>query len=338
MSFEGLIATPFGWIMDGLYRLTSSYPLALILFAIIVQAVMVPLSVHNRRVAEKKRQLKPIIAKVREDYKDDVDKQTEIITKLYDDAKISLAGSFVLNIIPFFVLIPIFQVVAQPITYLFHETPETASAIVNALYKEAPELFNGSYHQITAITHIAEYADVIKAAVPEVSARTLEGLNFSFLGLDLGAVPGVYLLGQAAWAWDWAHIGVIVIPVVYMARRIVLLVYGTIRKFVNYSKEKKQAIANNLPAPKLPNPPTLGIFFLICSLTAMFAVPVSMNVYWLIGGVAATAMNKIIQKRELRAGKTQQNISYPYTSEPDTTEPAPDPVSTEAQAEAIAES
>lgn len=298
MSFEGLIATPFGWIMDGLYRLTSSYPLALILFAIIVQAVMVPLSVHNRRVAEKKRQLKPIIAKVRMDYADDLDKQTDIITKLYDDAKISLAGSFILNIIPFFVLIPIFQVVAQPITYLFHETPETASTIVNALYKVAPELFNGSYHQITAITHIAEYADVIKAAVPEVSARTLEGLNFTFLGLDLGAVPGVYLLGQAAWAWDWAHIGVFALPILYMSRRIYQFFARIIRSFIAYGKEKKAAKANGLPAPNMPNPPLLDLFFLICSLTAMFAVPISMNVYWLIGGVAASVMNKAIQKRE----------------------------------------
>lgn len=298
MSFEGLIATPFGWIMDGLYRLTSSYPLALILFAIIVQAVMVPLSVHNRHVAERKNRLKPIIAKVRMDYADDLDKQTEIITKLYDDAKISLVGSFILNIIPFFILIPIFQVVAQPITYLFHEPPETASAIVNALYKEAPELFNSSYHQITAVTHIAEYADVIKAAVPEVSARTLEGLNFTILGLDLGAVPGVYLLGQAAWAWDWAHIGVFAIPIIYMSRRIYMLIAGIVKSFIRYGKEKKAAAANGLPAPSMPNPPLLGMFFLLLSLTAMFAVPVAMDIYWLIGGVATTALNKFIYTRE----------------------------------------
>lgn len=48
----------------------------------------------------------------------------------------------------------------------------------------------------------------------------------------------------------------------------------------------------------MPNPPLLDLFFLICSLTAMFAVPVSMNVYWLIGGVAASVMNKAIKKHE----------------------------------------
>lgn len=298
MSFEGIIATPFGYLLDGLYQLTSNYGLALIIFAILVQAIMVPLGIKNRRDKEKKQRLKPIIAQLREEYKDDVDKQTEVITELYNKEKVSLAGGFILSILPFFILVAIFQAVAQPITYLFHETPETAEAIVKVIREEAPELYVSGYNQVTAITHIQDYAEIVKAKVPEVSPRTLEGLDYSFLGLNLGAVPGVHVLGKSTWAWDWAHIGVILVPILYMARRIYTVFAGMFRSLMAYSKAKKEALKENKPVPKLPNPPLLQLFFLLLSLTALFAVPIAMNLYWLVGGIASSFLHSLARKAE----------------------------------------
>lgn len=297
MSLEQIIATPFGYIMDGLLRLTSNYGVTIILFAIIVQLVMYPINRKNRSNAEKKRRLKPIVAQIRKQYKDNPDKQTDEIASLYDREKLSLAGSFILNIIPFFILIPIFQAVAQPITYIFHETPETASAIINAIYEEAPEVFSGCYHQVAAISHIRDFAEIVKEKVPEVSARTLEGLNYGFLGLDLAIVPGDLVLGKGAWAWDWAHIGAISLPIIYYIRRIYLLIAGMVRSAIRYNTEKRQAAADNLLAPPRPKIPFLDLFFLVLSITVLFTVPVGMNLYWLACGLVAAALKKLEPKK-----------------------------------------
>ena len=296
MNLEGIIATPFGYLIDWLYRLTTNYGLTLILFAIAVQAIMVPLNLKNKRDSEKKKRLKPIIEKIKEEYQDDIGKQTDLITELYNKEKVSLLGGFILTILPFFILIPIFQVIAQPITYMFHETPETTAAIVNVMQEEAPELFVSSYKQVMAISHIQDYAEIVKERVPEVSERTLQGLSYRFLGIDMSVVLGVHVLGKGAWAWDWAHIGALLLPVVYMSRRIYNLFAGMIRSLVDYAKKKKRAKKLCLTPPKMPNPPLMGLLFLFLSMTAMATVPVSMNLYWLSGSLFATLFAKALTK------------------------------------------
>ena len=297
MNWQGLIATPFGYILEGLNAITSNYGISLILFAFLVQAVLVPINRKTQIDREKKRRLQPQIEQLRKEYENDIDTQTEKITALYNQEKISLAGGFILGIIPFFFLIGIFQVVAQPITYIFHETQETAAAIIQAMREAAPELFVSGYNQVTALAHIKDFAEIVAEKVPEVSAATLEGLNNSFLGLDLSIVPGVHLLGKGTWAWDWAHIGAMIFPIVYMSRRIYITIYcGLIRPLIQHAKKKKEALANNQPAPSLPNPPLMGLFFLLLSLTAIFAVPIGMSLYWLASGVAASCYKKLNDK------------------------------------------
>lgn len=297
MSVEGIIATPFGYLIDGLYRLTSNYGLALVLFAVLVQMVMVPLSIVNKRNAEKKRRLKPLVHQIKLQYDDDTEKQINAIDELYKKEHYSIVGTFVLSILPIFILIPIFQVVAQPITYMFHELPETAAAIVAVMKGEAPDLFVSAYNQVTALPHIREYAEIIREKVPEVSQRTLEGMSYSFLGLDLTIVPGAHILNKGTWVWDWPHIGALLLPVVYMARRIYVLATRIIRTYSAYFKAKKKAAAEGTPLPKLPNPPVLALFFLLLSLTALFSLPIAMNLYWLISGIVATGLNKLISKK-----------------------------------------
>lgn len=314
LSFEGLIATPFGYLLDGLYQLTGSYGFALMIFAVIAQTLVTSLQIAKRpidsRIASTKAKLaiiRPAEAALQKEYEGKLmsDEYAEKAAALYNDAGIKqsvhyllvMVSTFITWVLPVLILIPIFQAVAQPITYMFHETPETAAAIVKAIWEEAPELFVSGYNQVTAITHIQDFAEIVKEKIPEVSARTLQGLDYSFLGLNLGSVPGVHVLGKADWAWDWAHIGVVLIPIVYMARRIYTAVAGIYRTFSSYAKEKKKAKANNEPLPKLPNPPLLTIFFLLLSLTALFSVPIAMNLYWLTGGVASAALHKLISKR-----------------------------------------
>lgn len=298
MNWEGIIATPFGYLMDGLYRLLSNYGLTLIVFAALVQALMVPLHLKNKRDKEKKRRLQPVIAQIREEYKDDIDKQTDVITALYNKEKISLAGNFILSILPIFILVAIFQVIAQPITYLFHETPETAASIVAVMQEEAPELFVSRYPQVTAIAHIQDYVELIAERVPDVAARTLQGLDYTFLGLDLGTVPGTHILGKTSWVWDWAHIGVVLIPLIYIVRRIYITLAGMIRSLSVYRKAKKQAELDGRPAPKKPAPPLLQLITLLMTATILFSIPVAMNLYWLTGSVTASGYQKLVAKWE----------------------------------------
>lgn len=296
MTFEGIIATPFGYLIDGLYQLTGNYGLTLMLFAICVQLVMFPISLINRKNDEKKAKIRPIIAQIKAQYKDNPDKQADEMTAVYNREKISLAGSFVLKFLPFFIVVPIFQVIAQPIRYMFHESPETVSLILATMRQEAPELFTSGYHQIIAISHIQDYAYIVEAAVPQVATRTLLGLDYTLFGIDINTVLGSYILGNTPWTWEISTIFTVTIPIIYMARRI----YGTFRgiyiKFSTYAKQKKEAKANGFPVPTLPAPPIIPLVFLFLSFTAMASIPIAMNIYWLVSGLVAGTLQKIHTK------------------------------------------
>ena len=107
---------------------------------------------------------------------------------------------------------PLYTVVRQPIVYMLHENMEVANQVVEVIKGINPELFGGNayYHQMIAAQYIPQYAEAIKAAIPAIGDIALEGINFGFIGIDLGAVPQFNVFAST-WAWNWAHIGALLI-------------------------------------------------------------------------------------------------------------------------------
>ena len=44
-----IITVPFGWLLNFLYQITSNYGVSLILFAILVQIVMLPITAKSKK-------------------------------------------------------------------------------------------------------------------------------------------------------------------------------------------------------------------------------------------------------------------------------------------------
>ena len=70
-----LITVPFGYLLDWLYQLTNNYGFALILFAVIVQLVMLPITAKSKKGMMKMSRLTPKIQAIKEKYPDDKMKQ-----------------------------------------------------------------------------------------------------------------------------------------------------------------------------------------------------------------------------------------------------------------------
>ncbi len=309
---EKIIAVPFGYIMDFLYRITNSYGLALIVFALIVQAVMLPISIKNKRNSEKKKRLKPVVEQLRKQYEGDSKKQEDAICELYAREKVSLGGGFLWSLLPFFVLIPLFQVIRQPIVYVLHESAETAQIIVDTMRGINPDLFVGksAYAQLAAINNIAEYADAITTAIQQaglmISPRTLEGLNFGFLGLDLSAIPNTMLTAES-WKWDWLHIGTCLMAFGYTIRQIINIIKFAIGKVKTTMEESEGHFWRRF------NPLTfvLRLAPLIMTMFIALSVPVALSMYWLISGF----VSKILHKCANRFKKPETDLVIDATAD-----------------------
>ena len=294
-----LIRVPFGWLLGFLYDLTSNYGFAMIIFALIVQAVLTPINAKSKKSMMKMSRLQPKIQAIQKKYAHDQQKQNEEIQKLQREEGASMCmGGCLWAFIPLLILIPLFTVIREPMTYILGESAETTAQIIETLKTLAPESFSGNqyYHQVTAAGLISQYAAELSAAMPGLSAETLEGINFDFFGINLGAIPQFNIFAET-WAWDWAHIGLFLIPMLSAVSQVFQMWISqksndsvvTNEKGVQdaeMAKNSQSAQSNKMMMWMMP----------IMSLWIGFTVSAALSVYWFIGGVFRMVTDPIMTK------------------------------------------
>ena len=289
-----IINTPFGWVMDLLYRLTTDYGLTLILFAIIVKLVMMPLSAKAKRSTMKMSRITPLVQKLQDKYKDDPAKQQQEIQALYKREGTSMFGGCLWSFVPLLILIPLYQVVRQPLVHMLHLSAGDAETIVKIVTEQLPELFtekNTYYAQMIAAAHMNEYADLIQAALPNVSQRVLEGLNFTFLGIDLSTVPDF-----SKFAFTWAWIGTLLIPVLSAGSQIISMLVS--QKTNNSVITNEKGVEDTVAAKRAQvNNKSMMIVMPLMSLWIGLTIPVALSLYWLAQGLISMVTEQYLTKK-----------------------------------------
>ena len=297
---DKIITVPFGYLLDYLYQFTSNYGVSLILFSILVQLVLLPISAKSKKSMMKMTRLQPRINEIQKKYANDQQKQQEAIQALQKEEGATMGcGGCLWSFVPLLILIPLYSVVRQPIVYLLHETPEISAKIIEVIKGANAALFTGNsfYDEIVAVSHISEYADLVKAAIPEISARTLEGIEFGFLGIDLGTQPQLGVFTAAA-GWTWANIGAVLVPVISAASQ---FVQTRITQRANNSLvTDEKGLEDKEAAAKSQSAQTSKIMMWMMPLMSLwigFSVPVALSLYWFVGGVVRTVEDVILTKK-----------------------------------------
>ena len=298
-KMSDLVTVPFGWILGVLYDLTSNYGFAMILFALIVNLVLTPINAKSKKSMMKMSRLQPRIQDIQRRYAHDQQKQNEEIQKLQQEEGASMGmGGCLWSFVPLLILFPLFTVIREPITYILGETAEVTQQIIATVKGLAPEMFsnNNYYDQVIAASAISKYAAEIQAAIPGISTETLAGINFDFFGINLGSIPQFNIF-SATWAWDWAHIGLFLIPIVSAASQVLQMLQSQKNNDSVVTNEKgiqdKEMAANSQAAQT--NKVMLWMMPLM-SLWIGFTVAAGLSVYWFIGGVFRMITDPIMTK------------------------------------------
>ena len=283
-----LVRVPFGWLLGVLYVLTSNYGVAMILFAIIVQAVLLPINAKSKQSMMKMSRLQPRIQEIRKKYEHDQQKQNEAIQQLQREEGASMGfGGCLWSLVPMLILIPLFTVIREPITYILGEGAEVSAQIIAVVKEQAPGLFsnNNYYDQVVAASAISTYANEIAAAIPGISTETLAGINFDFLGINLGAIPE-YKFFSDTWAWDWAHIGAFLIPFISTGSQYLQMLIS--QKTNNSVITNEDGVQDKEAAEKsqaAQQSKTMMLMMPLMTLWIGFTVSAGLSLYWFIGGV-----------------------------------------------------
>ena len=148
-----------------------------------------------------------------------------------------------------------------------------------------------------AAQYIPQYAEQIKAAIPAVSDLALSGINFGFIGVDLGAVPQFNVFAST-WAWNWAHIGSLLIALSSAGYQVVsMLIMQKQNDSLVTNKDgiqDKEAVENSQAAQTNK----MMMFMMpLMMLWIGFTVPCALSLYWFVGGVVRTIEDVILNKR-----------------------------------------
>ena len=259
------IQIPFGYVLEFFYTFFDNYGLALILFSLAVKLILLPLSAKSKKSMMKTSRLQPKIKQIELACGDDKQKYQQEVSQLYKDEGVSMMGGCLL---PLLLLIPLYNVIREPLTYLLHLDETTVASIKTAVATlqnvEVDKL--NYYWQYFAASDMTQFADIVKST----------SINFSFLGIDLGQTPSWQVWKMST----WSEIGGALIPVVsgglnFLAMFISQKMNNTVIK--NDKGEKDEAaVASAQSTGKAMNfvMPLVSVWF-------GFIMPLGISIYWI---------------------------------------------------------
>lgn len=190
----GWIAVPLGYCMQWCYELLKNYGVAIIFFTLLTKIIQIPISVWVQKNSIKMVKMQPAINRIKAKFFGDADTIADEQSKLYKKEKYNPLASLIPLAIQIILLMGVVGVIYGPFDYLLHLPVELISKInditVNLGYAQAGD----SSIQIAAVQAIqngdaASYMGVIPADI----LNQIQGLNFSFLGVDMGWNPSVII-------------------------------------------------------------------------------------------------------------------------------------------------
>ena len=288
MNFSDIIRIPFGYLLDWLYQFAGNYGVALILFSLIVKIVLLPMNAKSKKSMLKMSRVAPLAKALEAKYKDDQQKYQQELMKLYKEEGVSTTGGCLWSFIPLLILLPLYHVIREPITYVMHIPAEQAAQIVEIIGKHVAYTGNEFYQQMNAAQYIGAYAQEILAAIPTLSAEMLEPIDFGFLGINLANIPTWKIWTVTS----WAEIGGAVLALLSGGSNMLSMwvsqkMNGSVATNDKGEKDEAAAKANQQMNMMIWMMPIMSIWF-------GFSMPAAVTVYWIAQAVFGLVIDSVL--------------------------------------------
>ena len=282
MGISDIVRVPFGYLLDWLDRFANNYGVALILFSLIVKLVLLPMSIKGKKSMLKMSRLAPMAKALEEKYGDDKQKYQAALSQLYKDEGVSMGGGCLWSFIPLLIMLPLYYVIREPITYMMHNSRSIAAAVVAYIQASGVELGGNAYYaQLAAAGHLGEFLDELKA-LPILEGAKLREISFSFIGIDLASIPTFQF-----WKWEnptWSQIGLFLIPVVSAGLQAVSMWFSqkmNNKVATNADGEQDEAAAKTANQTNT----TMMLMMPLMSLWIGYSMPAAISIYWIAQAV-----------------------------------------------------
>ena len=266
----GAISNLFGYLLNTLYSVFNNYGIAIIVFSVILRIILIPITIKQQKSLKKSAELQEEMKEIQRKYKNNPEKLNQETIDLYKREKLSpFAGCFS-SIIQIVIILSVFWLVSQPLTYM----KKIDVNVINEYKKTLEQEQNQStYKEIEIINKFGLQDERVN-------------LNMNFIGLDLSKVPSSNLN-------DWT---VYIIPILYVISSVVSIKITNNLNSKNSKKNNKNKAITDGKNNEIQNEPSeleameamnknMMYMLPLMSVFIAFIAPLGLALYWFVSNL-----------------------------------------------------
>ena len=306
-------ANIFGYVLNIIYDLIKNYGFAIILFSVLLKLLLLPLTIKQQKTFKKTQKIQGEPKTIQEKYKNDPEKLNKETMALYKRENMSPFSGCLSSIIQLVLLISMFYLVRNPLTYMKKINKEEVDSYKEKIALELGEnSVSAAYPEISIVKYINNKIDGKEEKViinnestednQEENVEQIEEnnsaefdknlyINMDFLGLDLSNIPKE----------NYSDYKVFIIPILYIISSFISIRLTQRSTQVVKKEEKEKEIENkeeNVSAEDMSNQMTKSMTWMMPVLAVSVSViaPLGLSLYWLVNNVLLIIERIVIDK------------------------------------------
>lgn len=272
------LANLLGYLLNMIYGIVNNYGLAIIIFTIIFKIVMLPISVKQQKSMKKNADMQKKVLEIQEKYSNDQVRQSQELMDLYKKEHYNPFSGCLTSIVQMIIVLSMFYLVSQPLTYMKHIEPDTINKYVAQIAEDTGT--EPRYREIAVIKAMSEKDENVR-------------INMNFLGLDLSDIPSE----------NFSNWKVYIIPVLYVFTSFISTkLVSLVTKDNNKEEKEEEKKANEEKAENKESEAMaemnkqMQFMIPIMSVSIALIAPLGLALYWLIGNLFAMGERLVLNK------------------------------------------
>ena len=248
------IANLFGVIIRLIYNLVGeNYGLSIIIFSVLTKVILFPLNLKQAKSMEEIKKISPMEQEIRKKYKGNNEKMSMELQKMYAEHKINPMAGCLTMIIQIPIIIAMFYIVKQPLTYIKQMPNEEIKQYVQEIAGQETEVTDAMIRE------------------NEIKIANEKGIiNMNLLGVNFGDVPSNSVNRTIA-KEDRPSYYTLIVPILSLVLSIV--------------QSKLSMKDSNMTEEQKEQQKTMNLMLPLLSAYISYIMPLALGVYWLIGSI-----------------------------------------------------
>lgn len=126
-----IFAKIFGYLLGLIYGVINDYGISIIIFTLFTKLLLMPFTIKQLKSSKAMQDIQPKMKEIQEKYKDNKEKQNQMLVELYKEHKYNPLSGCLPLLIQFPIIIGLFTAMREPQNYVFVNNPELLANATN---------------------------------------------------------------------------------------------------------------------------------------------------------------------------------------------------------------